>query len=77
MQIALTKPYIVPPRKARVAIVTGASGGIGLWTAAGLAKAGAQVVMVCRDRERGEDAKAFVGRRQRIRRTSSLRISRT
>ncbi len=63
MQIALTTPYIVPSQEGRIAIVTGASSGIGLWTAAGLAKAGAHVIMLCRDAQRGEDAKAFVTRR--------------
>jgi NAD(P)-dependent dehydrogenase (short-subunit alcohol dehydrogenase family) len=56
----MTKPYIVPPQEGRTAIVTGASSGIGLWTAAGLAKAGAQIIMVCRNAQRGEAAKAFV-----------------
>jgi NAD(P)-dependent dehydrogenase (short-subunit alcohol dehydrogenase family) len=58
----MAESYIVPPQEGRVAVVTGASGGIGLWTAAGLAKAGAQVAMVCRNRERGEVARAFAGR---------------
>jgi len=70
MMIALTKPYTVPSQEGRTAIVTGASSGIGLWTAAGLAKAGAHVVMVCRDPQRGEEAKALV--RQRSGRTPSL-----
>ncbi len=56
----MIKPYAVPPQRGRVAVVTGTTSGIGLWTAAGLAKAGAHVVMVCRNRERGERAKAFV-----------------
>jgi NAD(P)-dependent dehydrogenase (short-subunit alcohol dehydrogenase family) len=56
----MTKPYAVPSQEGRVAIVTGAGAGIGLWTAAGLAKAGAQVIMICRDARRGEEAKRFV-----------------
>jgi NAD(P)-dependent dehydrogenase (short-subunit alcohol dehydrogenase family) len=56
----MTTPYAVPPQEGRIAIVTGASSGIGFWTAAGLAKAGAQAVMVCRNAKRGEDAKAFI-----------------
>ncbi len=59
----MTKPYIVPSQEGRTAIVTGASSGIGLWTATGLAKAGAHVIMICRDARRGQDAKAFVMRR--------------
>jgi len=40
----------------KICIVTGANTGIGKETALGLAKLGASVVMVCRDRERGEAA---------------------
>ena len=40
----------------KVCVVTGANAGIGMETARGLAKLGATVVMVCRDRERGETA---------------------
>jgi NAD(P)-dependent dehydrogenase (short-subunit alcohol dehydrogenase family) len=43
-----------------VAIVTGASAGIGLYTALGLAHAGMRVVMTGRDRERTERARRFV-----------------
>ena len=43
----------LPSQEGRTAIVTGASGGIGLWTAIGLARAGAHVIMVCRDPHRG------------------------
>jgi NAD(P)-dependent dehydrogenase (short-subunit alcohol dehydrogenase family) len=47
----------------RVAIVTGASSGIGLYTALGLARAGMQVVMTGRDRERTEATRRFVAAR--------------
>ncbi|MCA9765265.1 MAG: SDR family oxidoreductase [Carnobacterium sp.] len=40
----------------KVVIVTGANSGTGKWTAIELAKMNAQVVMVCRDRSRGEEA---------------------
>ena len=40
----------------KVCIVTGANTGIGKETALGLARLGATVVMVCRDRKRGEEA---------------------
>lgn len=42
--------------RGKVCIVTGANTGIGKETALGLAKLDATVVMVCRDRERGEAA---------------------
>jgi len=44
----------------RVCIVTGASSGIGLETARGLAAQGATLVAVCRDRARGEAALARI-----------------
>jgi NAD(P)-dependent dehydrogenase (short-subunit alcohol dehydrogenase family) len=46
-----------------VAVVTGASSGIGLYTGLGLARAGMRVVMHGRDRERTERARAFVAAR--------------
>jgi len=53
---------ILPNQEGRTALVTGATGGIGLWTAIGLAKARAHVVIVCRDPHRGEDARAMVSK---------------
>lgn len=47
----------------RIGIVTGASAGIGLHTALGLARTGMRVVMVGRDRERTEAACRFVSDR--------------
>ncbi len=44
----------------RTAIVTGASSGIGLHTALGLARAGMRVVLVGRDRARTEAARRFI-----------------
>ena len=44
----------------KVCLVTGANAGIGKATATGLARMGANVVMVCRSRERGEAAKAEI-----------------
>lgn len=46
----------------RVAVVTGASGGIGRHVALGLARAGLHVVLVVRDPARGEAAAAFIAR---------------
>lgn len=42
----------------RVAVVTGANSGLGMAIVAGLAELGASVVMVVRDRDRGERARA-------------------
>jgi retinol dehydrogenase-12 len=44
----------------RVAVVTGATGGIGRWIARGLARSGHYVVLVGRDRARGEAALAWI-----------------
>lgn len=49
----------------RVCLVTGANSGIGKETAAKLAELGASVVMVCRNRERGEEAMAAIRKRSR------------
>jgi NAD(P)-dependent dehydrogenase (short-subunit alcohol dehydrogenase family) len=49
----------------RIGIVTGASSGIGLYTALGLARTGMRVVMVGRDRDRTEAARRFVSDRVR------------
>jgi NAD(P)-dependent dehydrogenase (short-subunit alcohol dehydrogenase family) len=43
-----------------VCVVTGANSGIGKATATELARLGARVVMVCRNRERGRDAQAEI-----------------
>jgi NAD(P)-dependent dehydrogenase (short-subunit alcohol dehydrogenase family) len=47
----------------RVGVVTGASSGIGLYTALGLAHTGMRVVMAGRDRARTESAQRFVSER--------------
>lgn len=44
----------------RICMVTGANSGIGKATALGLAKMGATLVIVCRDRSRGEAAMAEI-----------------
>ena len=43
-----------------VAIVTGATGGIGRWIALGLARAGRHVILIGRDRARGEAAQSSI-----------------
>ena len=47
----------------RIGVVTGASSGIGLYTALGLARTGMRVVMAGRDRARTEAARRFVTER--------------
>src|SRR5215831_5168747 len=49
----------------RVAVVTGASSGIGLYTALGLARSGMRTVMTGRDRDRTEAARRFVTEQSR------------
>jgi NAD(P)-dependent dehydrogenase (short-subunit alcohol dehydrogenase family) len=52
-----------PSGDGRIAVVTGASAGIGLYTALGLARAGLHVVMTGRDGARTEAARRFVAER--------------
>jgi NAD(P)-dependent dehydrogenase (short-subunit alcohol dehydrogenase family) len=44
----------------KVCVVTGATGGIGKVAAIGLSRSGASVVLVCRDRGRGEEVRAAI-----------------
>ncbi len=53
-------PEINGLMKGKVCLVTGANSGIGKVTAQELARMGAQVIMVCRDKRRGEEAKAEI-----------------
>lgn len=46
----------IPPQSGKLAIVTGATGGLGYETALGLAQAGAEVVLAGRNREKGRIA---------------------
>ena len=62
-------PAVLPSMSGRVCIVTGANSGIGAATAEGLARAGATVVMACRDRARSEPV-----RRAMIARTGNSNI---
>src|SRR4051795_10511219 len=50
----------IPSQSGRVAVVTGANSGLGLVTARELARAGARVVMGCRDTQRGETSRSGV-----------------
>ena len=55
----------MPDQSGRVAVVTGANGGIGLETASVLAGAGAHVVMFCRNPSKTEAAQDRIQRRLR------------
>src|ERR1700743_3303605 len=46
----------IPNQSGRLAVVTGATGGLGIETAQGLAEAGANVVLTGRNREKGRAA---------------------
>ncbi len=50
----------IPPQQGRIAVVTGASGGIGFHTARALSIKGAKVVMACRNLEKGELARRLI-----------------
>jgi len=49
-------PLLNTSMQGKVCLITGAHSGIGKATALGLARMGATVVMVCRDRTSGEEA---------------------
>src|SRR6266568_4638890 len=53
-------PTVNSSMQGKICMVTGANSGIGKATALGLAQMGATVVMVCRDRARGEEARSEI-----------------
>lgn len=57
----------------RVCVITGATGGIGKAAAIELARLGAEVVLVCRDRGRGEEVRAAV--REETGKDADLRLA--
>ncbi len=48
--------------RGKICLITGASSGLGLHTAIGLARAGADLILVCRDLQRGEQARKWIAR---------------
>jgi len=50
----------IPPQDGRLAVVTGANSGLGLVTSRELARAGARVVMACRNVDKGQSAVAAI-----------------
>ena len=63
----------IPDLGERVAVVTGANGGLGLETARALAGAGAHVVMAARDQEKASAAEKSILARTPVRRSRSSR----
>ncbi len=51
----------IPPLNGRLAVVTGANSGLGLVTARELARAGARVIIACRNVGKGEAAASTIG----------------
>ncbi len=51
-------PRQMPSQQGRIAIITGANSGIGYHTARYLARAGATVILACRNAQKGESARA-------------------
>jgi NAD(P)-dependent dehydrogenase (short-subunit alcohol dehydrogenase family) len=58
-------PIVKSSMQGKICMVTGANSGIGKATALALAQMGATVVMVCRDRAKGEEARSEITTKSR------------
>ena len=56
----------IPPQNGKLAVVTGASGGLGLQTASALAAKGAEVIVAARDPQKAASALAKIGANARF-----------
>ena len=62
--MAVWTPRDIPDQSGKLAIITGATGGLGLETAMGLAGAGAEVILAGRNPAKGHAAEAAIRQRQ-------------
>ncbi|WP_280437512.1 oxidoreductase [Nocardia carnea] len=65
----------IPDQQGRTVIVTGANSGLGAVAARALAGAGAQVILACRDVDKGRSVAAEIGERAQVRRLDLADLS--
>src|ERR1700734_1436038 len=53
----------IPDQSGKLAVITGATGGLGLETALGLVGAGAEVILAGRNPTKGRDAESLIGQK--------------
>ncbi len=63
------------PSSRRIAVLTGATGGIGRWIALGLVQADFHLVIVCRDRARGQALEQWLAQRAASQVSTELQIA--
>jgi len=64
----------VTPGNRRIAVLTGATGGIGRWIALGLVQSGYHLVVICRDRARGERLQQWLAQQTALQASTELQI---